>query len=262
MVTCGTDAEAEQMLMGIWGQDPGSELDSSLNVEDVLPLMLTLLSGCGLGEFTPALQTYLGPKGGCAPEAIPCDWCGALSACRCEQALLNKLKTLEEKEAVGKLDSRAADAASSLDGNTSSPPNLQGQWLLSRIEGDFEELMIDQGFSWSYRAMVRGVNYGIGMVTHNIRQNGNAVSVCYENGPTARHSMSIHVGAGEQATVSEDGRPIVVAPMWEGSSLCLAGRDRNGVAEQPSRRFLVGRELVCESTTSHGAVARRVFVRT
>lgn len=139
---------------------------------------------------------------------------------------------------------------------------MSGQWVLSRVEGDFEALMIDAGVSWAVRKMAKSMNYGAGLVTHNIEQDGNSLVIEVNNGPgQATSTMRLAVGGGCQSTDNEDGAPIVVDPRWEGRCLLIVGRAADGSAVRPLKRFVSGEEMVCESTTSSGDVVRRYFAR-
>jgi len=139
---------------------------------------------------------------------------------------------------------------------------MSGHWVLSRVEGDFEALMIDAGVGWALRKMAKSMNYGAGIVTHDIEQEGNSLVIEFNNGPgQVTSTMRLAVGGGGQSTANEDGAPIVVDPRWEGQCLVITGRAADGSAMRPGKRFVSGQEMVCESTTSSGDVVRRYFAR-
>jgi len=155
-----------------------------------------------------------------------------------------------------------ADGRSHASSPSAPPVDLSGRWVLSRVEGDFEALMIDVGVSWAMRKMAKSMNYGAGLVTHSIEQEGNSLVIEFKNGPgQATSAMRLAVGGGNQSTANEDGAPIVVEPRWEGRCLVVAGLAADGSAVRPSKRFVTGQEMVCESTTSSGDVVRRYFAR-
>lgn len=155
-----------------------------------------------------------------------------------------------------------ADGSEGASSSSAPPVDMSGQWVLSRVEGDFEALMIDAGVSWALRKMAKSMNYGAGLVTHSIEQEGNSLVIECNNGPgQATGTMRLAVGGGSQSTANEDGAPIVVEPRWDGRCLVVAGRAADGSALRPLKRFVSGQEMVCESATSSGDVARRYFAR-
>jgi hypothetical protein len=142
-----------------------------------------------------------------------------------------------------------------------SRPVLSGMWQLIRVEGDMEALMSDAGFSWTTRAMARGANYGVGLSSLTIAQDGDHVSISYHSG-LASHSSELRVGAGEQETLHEDGTSIIAVPWWDGPALRVECRRKdNSMAMQPAKRYLQDEELVCDSTTSRGEVVKRFYAR-
>lgn len=140
-------------------------------------------------------------------------------------------------------------------------PVFSGLWQLVRVEGDMEALMLDAGFSWSVRTMARGANYGVGLSSLTIAQDGDHISISYHSG-LASHSSELRVGAGEQETLHEDGTAIIAVPWWDGPALRVECRRKdNSMAMQPAKRYLQDEELVCESTTSRGEVVKRFYAR-
>jgi len=72
---------------------------------------------------------------------------------------------------------------------------------------------------------------------------------------------SLRLCAGSQSSENEDGTPAVIELRWEGKALCMQGKLKDGSNMQPTKRYLVGQELVCESSTSGGLLAKRTFTR-
>jgi len=146
---------------------------------------------------------------------------------------------------------------------SSAPPvDVSGRWVLNRVEGDFDGLMADAGVSWATRRLAKSFNYGAGLVSQTIEQEGDSVVIVFQNGPgQAAHTMRLSVGGGRQSTDNEDGTRVAIEPVWQDKSLLIPGQNADGSTMQTTRRFLSGQEMVCESLTSKGCVVRRYFAR-
>lgn len=157
-------------------------------------------------------------------------------------------------------DELAGPASSSK--SSSAPVDLSGNWLLSRVEGDFEALMADAGVSWALRKLAKSMNYGAGLVSQTVEQEGSSLVITFNNGPgQPTNVMRLNVGSGLQIANNEDGSCITVDPRWEDQCLYMSGKSAGGTDMQPTKRYLSGQEMVCESTTSTGIVVRRFFSR-
>jgi len=56
-------------------------------------------------------------------------------------------------------------------------PNFTGYWVLERTEGDFDAFLADMGTGWVSRTAARGFRYGVGRVSLNIEQTGDAMKI-------------------------------------------------------------------------------------
>jgi hypothetical protein len=154
------------------------------------------------------------------------------------------------------LSSKASDVSES------AGPILTGSWCLSRFEGDMDAIMLDAGYGWTTRKMAKGANYGVGLTSFVVQQDGDRVVIRFSTGLSS-HTSELQVGAGEQETVHEDGTPVIAVPRWEGPALIVESRRKdNSAAMQPAKRYLQGEELVVESVSSKGDIVKRFFERT
>lgn len=140
-------------------------------------------------------------------------------------------------------------------------PDFSGKWKFSKIEGNFEALMIDAGVSWATRKMAKSANYGIGLATHAIEQNGSDLTINVHNGFLGT-TMRLKVDGKEQECIGEDGAHVLAVPSWEGRALRLQGKTKQGHKNiQLTRRYLSGDKMVVETTTSKGEKVLRFFSR-
>ncbi|CAK0834246.1 unnamed protein product, partial [Prorocentrum cordatum] len=158
--------------------------------------------------------------------------------------------------------SESGSTAATSSAGDEAPVDLSGSWVLNRVEGDFEALMVDAGVSWTVRKLAQGAGYGAGIVRHEIKQDGDQLEIIFKTRPGKTDRMTVRIDGCVQGTTNEDGTPVEVRPRWEGLGLCMSGSQPSGSPMQPTRRYLVGQELVCECSTSKGAmVAKRIFTR-
>merc|ERR1719282_1663769 len=154
----------------------------------------------------------------------------------------------------------STSSANTKDQNTMAEPVLNctvplelgfsGRWLLDRVEGDFDTLMVENGFNWVTRTLVKSFNYGIGMAAHIIEQDGSTLSIEIQHGPHT-NTMILDLDADEHETNNEDGARIIVRPRWDGKSLHVAGRTlENGTEIQPTWRYMDGENLVIDTRIS------------
>jgi hypothetical protein len=140
-------------------------------------------------------------------------------------------------------------------------PDLSGKWKFSKIEGKFEAMMIDAGVSWATRKMAKSANYGIGLGTQAIEQNGNDLTINVHNGFLGT-TMRLNVDGKEQECIGEDGARVLVVPSWERRTLRVEGKTKQGNRKiQLTRRYLCGDQMVIETTTSKGEKVLRYFSR-
>jgi len=139
------------------------------------------------------------------------------------------------------------------------PANFNGSWRCTRVSGDMEAFLRDMGLSDQLRAAASAANYGTGVQVQNITQVGDAFEV--ENILRAPVTMLFRVGEGEQQTVDQVGKPIIVDPRWDGTSLFVTSRKESGEPIADSKRYLVGDNMVIQFTSPQGTVVERIFTR-
>lgn len=139
------------------------------------------------------------------------------------------------------------------------PANFNGSWRCTRVSGDMEAFLRDMGLSEPLRAAASAANYGTGVQVQNITQVGDAFEV--ENILRAPVTMQFRVGEGEQRTVDQVGKPIIVDPRWDGTSLYVTSRKESGEPIADSKRYLVGDSMVIQFTSPQGTVVERIFAR-
>jgi len=259
-----------------------------------LQVSLQVPSEDAVSEYYIASDKIFSGGAGAERRSEPCGWCGSFEGrCACEKeflALLYKTKSAAAhqtpKDVDGKEDlpsccciSTVADSEESLAGFSDTEateavmepapepegpvvlPEWQGMWNFRRVEGNFEELMVDAGVSYFIRQMAHKSNYGIGLATQQIEQNGENLTIHVSNGLMTT-TMELIVNGVEQRTVSEDGYPIFITAKLEDGVLSLDGRnEKTGKPLQKTRRYMCEDEMIIETTTSTGFVVKRIFRR-
>eukprot|EP00927_Polykrikos_kofoidii_P028400 TRINITY_DN2480_c0_g1_i5.p1 TRINITY_DN2480_c0_g1~~TRINITY_DN2480_c0_g1_i5.p1 ORF type:complete len:357 (-),score=54.62 TRINITY_DN2480_c0_g1_i5:329-1399(-) len=138
--------------------------------------------------------------------------------------------------------------------------DFAGSWLCVGIDGDMDKFLSDMGLGVAQLAEARTDMWGVKRQVQNISQTGNAFVV--QNVLTEPVTMRFNVGAGQQASVDQVGRPILVDPVWQGNALlvttcCLAGdliATTRRYLESPSR-------MVLELTSPSKSTVKRLFDR-
>jgi len=139
-------------------------------------------------------------------------------------------------------------------------PDFSGRWLLDRIDGDCEALLVDAGTSWPLRKLAKSMKYGVGKAVQDVQQDGDSFVVVSETGVKTT-TMRFSAGAGDQEIMGPDGTPAVARTHWERDVLHMSFRKPNGAKLPSVSRRIVGSEMVMEATTSKGDVVRRYFIR-
>lgn len=140
-----------------------------------------------------------------------------------------------------------------------SPANFSGSWRCEEVSGDMEAFLSDMGLGSALRKAAATANYGAGQQVQNISQRGDCFEV--ENILRTPVTIRFRVGDGEQSTVDQVGKPIVVDPKWEGSSLWVTSRTQTGEAIADSKRFIDGDAMVIEFISPQGTKVQRIFSR-
>lgn len=140
------------------------------------------------------------------------------------------------------------------------PANFSGSWRCEKVAGNMEAFLIDMGLGDMLRKAAATANYGAGVQVQNIIQLGDFFEV--ENILRTPVTMQFRVGEGEQRTVDQVGKPIVVDPRWEGPALIVASRRESGEPVADSKRYYDGNSMVIQFTSPQGTVVERIFART
>lgn len=137
-------------------------------------------------------------------------------------------------------------------------PNFNGRWVMTKVEGDMEQLLVDAGVSWAVRKMIKSANWGIGKNFQEISQNGNEFVIVHRQ-PMTTTTMRFCVGNGYQETLGVDGKPVLCDAEWDEQSLVIECKTKAGKTFAPARRYLQAGCMVIETATSKGQVVRRSF---
>jgi len=140
-----------------------------------------------------------------------------------------------------------------------APADFSGSWRCEQVSGDMEAFLSDMGLGSALRKAAATANYGAGQQVQNISQRGDFLEV--ENILRTPVTIRLRVGDGEQSTVDQVGKPIVVDPKWQGSSLWVTSRTQTGEAIADSKRFIDGDIMVIEFISPQGTVVQRIFSR-
>mmetsp|Transcript_43734 Transcript_43734/g.102048 ORF Transcript_43734/g.102048 Transcript_43734/m.102048 type:complete len:213 (+) Transcript_43734:90-728(+) len=141
------------------------------------------------------------------------------------------------------------------------PPNFTGDWVLSRLEGDFDAFLQDQGVGYMTRTMAKSMGYGVRKVFQVIKQEGDQIRITQTN-PQRSVVVDLTVNGVEQdSTDPAEGKKIKVQPSWDGVALLLKSRAPDGKELPTARRFFAGEEMIMELTTPKGLVVKRIFSR-
>lgn len=133
-------------------------------------------------------------------------------------------------------------------------PSLSGTWLMSRYEGDLDGVLYDAGVTWSQRQLAKAFDYGVGALVQVIKHVDEDISIDFQAGTLWRALMQLRIGAGKQEAVEESGDAAHLSADWQGACLVLEG-SRTGT----SVWYLDGSEMVVETTSETGLVARRFY---
>lgn len=139
---------------------------------------------------------------------------------------------------------------------------LEGSWVLDRVEGDMEALMMDGKVPWSTRIMARKFHYGVGRVVHRIQHQDGYLAITIQGGLTNFEVRLDLSGAGLES-VCEQGHPASLLASTDGHRLVVTGHSKkDGSTLQNNARFRQGEELVQAVYPNQGDyVVKRFFKR-
>jgi len=158
-------------------------------------------------------------------------------------------------------------------------PELSGRWKLSRVEGDMEQKLKDEGLNWAIRKIVKGMNYGAGQAFQVISLSGNSVQITDEIPTQQPRTMAFVVGqdwkevAGfscaadappdAKAKAGKAGQAVLLKAYWDAEVLIINTKALDGQTMPDSRRWLDPKtgDLVLGSTTSTGTEVRQFWAK-
>lgn len=140
-------------------------------------------------------------------------------------------------------------------------PDFSGRWLLTSLEGDFDEFLSDIGVGFLLRRMAKSFGYGVGRQVQDISMDDDDVTITTEGGPKVL-SMTARIGGGQFESVGLDGEKNFVTLSWQGLSLQTDSCSSDGKQAPPTFRYFQDENTkVVETATSSGAVVKRFFTR-
>jgi len=145
--------------------------------------------------------------------------------------------------------------------SVNATPDFSGRWLLTSLEGNFDEFLRDIGVSYLFRTMAKGFGYGVGKQLQDITQKEDEIKIVTEGGPRVI-CMTAKIGGGEFESLGLDGELNYVTLTWEDCMLKTESRRGDGSFAPPTYRFFMdGSTQVVETATSSGKVVKRFFTR-
>mmetsp|Transcript_52875 Transcript_52875/g.104329 ORF Transcript_52875/g.104329 Transcript_52875/m.104329 type:complete len:277 (-) Transcript_52875:45-875(-) len=138
--------------------------------------------------------------------------------------------------------------------------DFHGDWLCSAVEGDVEAFMTALDLGWATRSAAYLINYGVGVASRRICQNGDAMELQVSTGP-AEFVQRFTVGSGRQVTEGPDGKSLVF-PVWEAPSVLRFDQcGVDGSTPVVVRQYYSGEDLVVHMTAAGAACTAWIFQR-
>eukprot|EP00427_Karlodinium_veneficum_P040395 CAMPEP_0169302154 /NCGR_PEP_ID=MMETSP1016-20121227/68652_1 /TAXON_ID=342587 /ORGANISM="Karlodinium micrum, Strain CCMP2283" /LENGTH=237 /DNA_ID=CAMNT_0009394853 /DNA_START=16 /DNA_END=730 /DNA_ORIENTATION=- len=204
----------------------------------------------------PAVEESVNPLG----EMTPMMNVNAVSSSSSHVPLMSVVMDTKKSssDAVDDVDGEAttADTNTPTRNNSQShsrvpPQDFSGSWLCVAVSGDMEAFLIDMGLPEGPRKAASAARYGA------LRQDGDSIVV--ENILDKPVTMRFEVGEGVQRTADQDGRLILVHPVWDGEVLCVTSKRESGDLIANSRRLLEADSMVLELSSPSGTVVEEYF---
>merc|ERR1711907_897352 len=100
------------------------------------------------------------------------------------------------------------------------------------------------GLEEALRNSARDARYGVGQQVQNIAQVGDAFVI--QNILKVPVTMRFRAGGGEQVSVDQEGKPILIDPFWDGEHLIVTSKMMSGELLVHTRRYLEGYFMVLD----------------
>uniref|UniRef100_A0A7S1B037 Uncharacterized protein n=1 Tax=Noctiluca scintillans TaxID=2966 RepID=A0A7S1B037_NOCSC len=141
-----------------------------------------------------------------------------------------------------------------------SVPDHSGDWILTRVSGDFDRFLGDVGVPWLKRRFFAQVKYGVGHVTMKVVQNTEDFEIT--NVAQSTTVMQFRVDGTDQSSTDMIGRPVVCRARWaEQGVLELESKRSDGEVLPVRRQWREGDELIVALVSLQGTVANRHYTR-
>eukprot|EP00440_Ansanella_granifera_P008364 gb/GFBE01009061.1/.p1 GENE.gb/GFBE01009061.1/~~gb/GFBE01009061.1/.p1 ORF type:complete len:267 (+),score=56.54 gb/GFBE01009061.1/:1-801(+) len=135
------------------------------------------------------------------------------------------------------------------------PPQLDGEFLLSEVQGDMDAFLTDMGIGWALRSLASTAGYGIGSERLRISQDGQKLSLQYIG--MRPYTQTFEIGAGSQDCTGPSG-PVVLTPLWDGGAVRIAV-NQGGEDKAVRWLYLQNGVLTNHAVTVQGNTARHVY---
>lgn len=154
-------------------------------------------------------------------------------------------------------------AALSLSSPPSSRTDFSGKWKLTSIEGDFDQFCADIGYGYLKRVTFKGLGYGVGLLTEEIRQD-NSGDVCCMTvitvSPIRTVENTFRINGEKQDGLFADGESVEIVPRWDGDAN-FVDVYMNGKWLVSQRRSLAGGIHSVTIESASGNKVKRFFTK-
>jgi len=144
-------------------------------------------------------------------------------------------------------------------------PDFSGKWLLTRVEGDWEAFLVEVGFGFMKRSLMRAAGYGAGKLTEEIIQQGSCEG-CHltviSTSPMGTVENAYSVNGTEQNAKNPEGEALTIVPQWEGDRLVTQAFGVNPRKKQATvSRSLVDGNYCQVMESPNGVQVKRFYTR-
>mmetsp|Transcript_68745 Transcript_68745/g.139330 ORF Transcript_68745/g.139330 Transcript_68745/m.139330 type:complete len:212 (+) Transcript_68745:100-735(+) len=179
------------------------------------------------------------------------------ASCDLDHVLIQPAVKTEDPE-----DKQEEKAPKESEKSEKSGPNFSGDWVLLRVEGDFDAFMKAKGIGYVSRSLAKSTGYGVNKMHQSVEQDGDKLKITTTN-PKGTKVLNLLANVEEQdGTDPIDDKPIKIRAAWDGSALVMTLRSQRPAKELGSvKRYLQEEDTIQELVAPDGVVVRRVFSR-
>lgn len=139
-------------------------------------------------------------------------------------------------------------------------PDFTGKWVLARIEGNMEELLVDLGVGFLKRRLGRAVNYGIGAFREEISQKGSERLLVSSVTPICTITNNYRIDGSEQDAKDPEGAAVSVASRWVGNKIhCVVHQKVHACCSFSSYRSMHAGAMHVETHSPSGKIVLMEF---